>query len=197
MRVGPDLWKQLYRVIGNLDDMIEAESARKWFDDPATDRVETRDETIAAGVAEATQSLRKFFRDGPDAWKWGDMHTVTFTHPLGKEGILAKIFNVGPYPLGGAMSTVNPGVYYFNSARKPYQVMAGPSMRTVIDYADVNATEMVITLGQSGNRFSLHYDDQLSYWLEGKSIPFYKNGIESKQAQESRLVLVPAKRRRL
>jgi penicillin amidase len=54
MRVGPDLWKQLYRVIGNLDDMIEADSARKWFDDPATERVETRDETIAAGVAEAT-----------------------------------------------------------------------------------------------------------------------------------------------
>ena len=190
-RLGPELWKQLYRVIGNLDDMIEAESARKWFDDPTTELVETRDETIAAGVAEAVESLREFFRDGPDSWRWGDMHTVTFKHPLGQKGILAKIFNRGPHPIGGGMSTINPGVYFYNSANKPYAVMSGPSMRTVIDYADFDATEMVITLGQSGNRFSPHYSDLLPYWLKGESIPFYKDDAGSDAPNGNRLVLRP------
>jgi penicillin amidase len=120
------------------------------------------------------------------------MHTVTFKHPIGQKGILAKIFNVGPHALGGAMSTVSPGVYYFNSPDKPYAVMAGPSMRTVIDYADFDATEMAITLGQSGNRFSPHYADQLYLWLEGRSIPFYGKDGGSAPNRGSRLVLSPA-----
>jgi penicillin amidase len=188
-RLGADLWEKIYRSIASLDDLIATGSSGKWFDDPATELVETRDETIAAGIAEAVTSLRDFFNDGPDAWKWGDIHTLTFSHPLGQKGVLAKVFNVGPYPVGGAMSTVNPGVYFFNRDEKPYKVWAGPSMRTVIDFADVDATEMVITLGQSGHRLSPHYADQLSYWLKGKSIPFY--GKE--QAREIRLVLLPAK----
>ena len=190
-RVGDDLWKRLYRIIGNLDDMMEAESTENWFDDPATEEVETRDEIIALGVAEAAASLRKFFRDGPDAWKWGGLHTLTFKHPLGRSGLLAKIFNVGPYPVGGAMSTINPGIYYFNLEEKPYAVMAGPSMRTVVDFADVDKTEMVITLGQSGNRLSPHYSDQFPLWLKGESIPFWKKDGELAAHARSRLMLRP------
>ncbi len=191
-RVGPDLWKQLYRVIGNLDDMMEAEAAEKWFDDPATDRVETREETIAVGVADAVASLREFFRDGPDAWKWGGMHTLTFKHPLGRSGILAKILNIGPHPIGGAMSTVNPGIYFFNSDQKPYAVWAGPSMRTVVDFASVDSTEMIITLGQSGHRFSRHYSDQLTHWLKGTSVPIGQQNSKEESHPEGRLILRPA-----
>jgi penicillin amidase len=68
-------------------------------------------------------------------------------------------------------------------------------MRTVIDYADFESTEMVITLGQSGNRFSPHYDDQLQYWLKGESIPFYRGDTEPDAAKSNRLVLRPATRR--
>ncbi len=192
-RLGPDLWKKLYRSIASLDDLIDTESAHRWFDDPATEAVETRDEALAAGVAEATRSLREFFRDGPDAWKWGGMHTVTFKHPLGRSGILAKLLNVGPHPIGGAMSTVNPGIYYFNSDLKPYSVLAGPSMRTVVDYADVDSTRMVITLGQSERLLSRHYADQLQPWLTGKSLPIWKKEADLEAHADGRLVLLPPK----
>jgi len=190
-RMGPEIWIHLYRVIGSLDDILKADSAGNWFNDPSTEAVETRDETIAGGVAEAAAALREFFRDGPDSWKWGGIHTLTFAHPLGRSGILAKILNVGPFPIGGAISTINPGVYYFGSEQKPYAVWAGPSMRTVVDFADVDATQMVITLGQSEQRFSRHYCDQFPYWLKGESIPIWKTAAEQDAHLEGRLLLKP------
>ena len=191
-RMGPELWRQLYWAIGNLDDMVDIESARKWFDDPSTEPVETRDETIAAGVAEAVGSLREFFGDGPENWKWGRLHTLIFRHPLGRSGLLARIFNIGPYPLGGALSTVNPGIYSFDSEHKPYSVWAGPSMRTVVDFGNVDRTRMVITLGQSGQRFSSHYADQLPLWLKGESLPMRESPGRSKDGLENSLTLKPA-----
>jgi len=191
-RMESTLWKQLYRVIGDLDDMVDDESARKWFDNPATDAVEPRDEAIAAGVAEAVTSLRKFFGTGPNTWTWGRLHTLTFRHPLGRSGLLAKMLNLGPFPLGGAISTVNPGIYYFDSKEKPYSVWAGPSMRTVVDFADVDAARMVITLGQSEERFSSHYADQLSHWLNGESLPMWRKADSMESHLEGRLVLKPA-----
>jgi penicillin amidase len=192
-RMGPDLWKRLYRSFGNLDDMVDDESAQKWFDNPETEVVETRDEAISAGVAEAVTSLREFFGTEPDDWQWGQLHTLTFRHPLGRSGALAKALNLGPFPLGGAISTVNPGVYYFDSGQKPYSVLSGPSMRTVIDFGDVDAARMVITLGQSEQRFSEHYADQLPHWLKGESLPMWKTDDSIESHLEGRLILRPAR----
>jgi penicillin amidase len=191
-RLGPDLWKRVFRSFADLDDMIETESAARWFDDPATEAVETRDEALAAGVDAAARSLREFFKDGPDTWKWGGMHTLTFKHPLAVTDFMGRVLNVGPHPLGGAMSTINPGVYNFSLPDKPYEAWAGPSMRTVVDYADVNATRMVITLGQSEHPLSPHYSDQFEYWLKGDTIPIWK-GAEVDAHAKGRLVLTPPK----
>jgi penicillin amidase len=189
-RVRPELWRQIYRSIGSLEDML-AYGAEEWFDDPRTDAVETSDELLAKSVAEAAGSLQKFFGGEPATWKWGQLHTLTFVHPLGRSGILGKVFNVGPMPVGGGNHTVNPANYYFDSPTMPYAVVAGPSMRTVIDFGNPDSARMVITLGQSGHRFSKHYSDQLPLWLRGEAIPMWKSSEAIEKHLEARLTLKP------
>ncbi len=192
-RMEGGLWRRVYRSIPSLDDLLTEAASRKWFDDASTDAVETRDQAIAAGVARAVKSLRQFYQCDPEGWTWGRLHTLTFTHPLGRQGILAKALNVGPFQMGGSNSTINPANYYFDVERKPYPVVAGASMRTVVDFGNVNAAHMVITLGQSGNRFSSHYSDQLPFWLRGESLPIWNTAEEIEANQEGKLLLIPVK----
>ncbi|MBI4831582.1 MAG: penicillin acylase family protein [Candidatus Lindowbacteria bacterium] len=187
----PEFWKQAYEYSDIFDDMLEQESAEKWFDHPLTEKVETRDEAIAASVAEACRSLREFFHDEPANWKWGRLHTLTFVHPLGQSGLLAKALNRGPFPLGGTSSTINMAFYLPDTGRKPYAVIAGPSMRTVVDFGEVDGARMVITLGQSEERASRHYSDQLPFWLKGESLPMWNGPNEINTNLEGRLVLRP------
>lgn len=192
-RMRPGLWRQIYRSVADLDDLLGDTTARKWFDDPSTDAVETREQALSAGVAKAVESLRQFYQCDPEGWKLGELHALTFSHPLGRPGILAELLNLGPFQIGGENSTVNPANYYFDVEHKPYPIIAGASMRTVVDFGNVNTTRMVITLGQSGNRFSHHYSDQLPFWLKGQSIPIWKTADEIAANQEGKLLLIPSK----
>jgi penicillin amidase len=192
-RMKAGLWRRIYRSVADLDDLLGNDEAQKWFDNPSTEDVETQDQVVAASTAEAVKSLRQFYQSDPEAWKWGKLHTLTFAHPLGRSGILAKLLNLGPLRMGGENSTVNPANYYFDVEQKPYPVIAGPSMRTVVDFGNVNAAQMVITLGQSGNRFSRHYSDQLPFWLRGESLPLWKTQGEIEANQEGKLLLIPSK----
>ncbi|MBI5116315.1 penicillin acylase family protein [Candidatus Poribacteria bacterium] len=189
--VKPELRTQAYESVDVFDDMLEQESAQKWFDDPATTRIETRDEEISASVAEASCSLRKFFRDKPENWRWGRLHNLTFVHPLGRSGLLAKALNLGPFPIGGTGTTINMGFYLADPALKPYAVTLGPSMRTVVDFGDPDDARMVITLGQSEERLSSHYSDHLPYWLNGETLPMWKKSEWTDANREGRLVLRP------
>ncbi|MEE9186420.1 MAG: penicillin acylase family protein, partial [Bacteroidota bacterium] len=97
-------------------------------------------------------------------WSWGDLHQVTFKHILGSKEPLDKIFNVGPFPAGGAGTTLNSGEYNLNS---PFQMTVGPSFRHITDFSDSVSSLMVITSGQSGQPLHPHYDDFAPLWLNG------------------------------
>jgi len=89
---------------------------------------------------------------------------VTFKHILGVKRPLDKIFNVGPFPVGGAGTTVNSGQYNFTS---PFQMTIGPSFRHITDLSDTRSSLMVIVPGQSGQPLHPHYDDFVPLWLNG------------------------------
>jgi penicillin amidase len=97
-------------------------------------------------------------------WQWGTLHTVTFSHPFGSRKPLDKVFNLGPYPIGGGGTTPNKSEYRFAN---PYGVAIGPSMRQVVDLANPAVAFTVITSGESGQPLQRHYDDQVPLWLNG------------------------------
>lgn len=140
------------------------------FDDTTTGAKETRDDIIRRALALALDRLTVDQEtDNLDLWRWGKVHTLTFKHPFaGQSSLLDRAINLGPYPIMGGMSTVNPTQYrlWGDLAAK-----SGASMRHVIDFSDLDNSRGAITTGQSGHFLSPHYDDQVVLWMNGEPHP--------------------------
>src|SRR5262249_13191127 len=87
---------------------------------------------------------------------WGDLHQVTFRHPLNE-----KKFERGPFPRPGDGSTVNA------TSGQHFQQTAGASYREIIDVADWDRSVTTNTPGESGDPESKHYDDLAKDWAAG------------------------------
>ncbi len=160
-----------------ITEMVR-KGASEWFDDIRTPVVETRDDMIRRSVADAIAELTA--RCGPDMkeWRWGRLHQVKFSHIFGAQPMLDKVFSLGPYPVGGAHSTVNVGQYFLS---QPYASTVGPSTRQIFDLSDQDNTRSVTPPGQSGQAFSAHYADQIPLWLHGlyRSMPMSRRAVEA------------------
>jgi len=80
------------------------------------------------------------------------------------------------------------------SAKDPlggFNVLVGPSMRLIVDFADINKTTVVFPAGQSGHPLSAHFFDFYDLWSTGQTwmIPFDAAEIENKAV--SRLQFIP------
>jgi penicillin amidase len=149
-----------------------------WFDDSRTPEVETKDMIIRKSLTEAVADLQSRLGGEPKEWQWGRVHTVTFAHVFGVQPLLGRLFNVGPYAVGGTHATVSVGQYFLS---QPFVSRVGPSMRQIMNLADVNDTRVVLPPGQSGNLFYKHYKDQIMLWLNGayRDRPMEKEKIEA------------------
>ena len=147
------------------------------FDDRTTpDRVEKMEDILCRAFRLAVLDLEKLTgQESPAGWRWGALHTLTFEHPFkGRSRLLDKLLNLGPYPVGGSLFTVNPTQHRL-SRPGDFSVSSGASMRQVIDLGDLEAAGRVITTGQSGHFMSPHYGDQVRLWLEGRLHPVSLN----------------------
>jgi penicillin amidase len=88
---------------------------------------------------------------------WGEVNEVRIKHPLGLGGgILGWLFNPKPARLSGSSKSIRVVSRDF-----------GQSMRMVVDLADLDATRLVLPLGQSGHLGSKHRLDQYADWQQG------------------------------
>lgn len=136
-----------------------------WWDDKNSAEYENRDAIILKSFKGTLQELYENMGDGPGFWEWGLLHKLTFTHPLGEQPPLDRIFNSGPYSIGGSPNTIAKAEFRFF---RPYRVDAGASMRQIIDLANPDRALSVIAGGQSGQPFSNHFTDQIQMWLNGE-----------------------------
>jgi penicillin amidase len=158
-------WLILVNVPIRVTTRLLQEGTSLWFDDRTTpDRIETRDDIIRKSLREAGEELQR--RRGPDRkqWQWGELHTVTLNHPFGLRKPLDRIFNLGPYTIGGASTSLTSFEYSFN---EPFAVTVGPSYRQIFDMANDQEVRAILPSGQSGQIFRRHYDDQTRLWLNG------------------------------
>ncbi len=172
-----------------VDGLIKSANS-SWFDDINTEEIETRDDIFRKSFTEAIDELEKKLGPEMKNWQWGKLHTVTFAHPFGSRPPLDKVFNIGPFPVGGSMSTINNGEYKFN---KPFRNHVGPSTRLIMDLSRLSEYFSVLPTGQSGQPLHKHYDDQTQLWLNGvyKTVKREKEWIEN--SAWNKLVLVPQK----
>ena len=147
------------------------------------------DDEIAAAALDALEEIRRRCGDDPGGWSWGCLHGLVLEHPVGEKKILAPVFNRGPFPIGGDTNTI------LQSAVNPLDLDAPswiiPSLRMVIDVGEWDEARFVLPGGQSGNPLSVHYDDQLPYWLRGEGLRMAWSDDAVDRAVVSTLRLAP------
>ena len=139
-----------------------------WVDDINTrNKIESLGEIIKRSSVIGVDNIIETYGPNWSNWKWGKAHSLTHKHLLGGNKYLNYLFslNIGPYLSGGSDVTPNAGGY---SLTKSFKQTSGASMRRIVDFSDLNNTQMIIPTGQSGLHDSPHYGDQASLYHSGQ-----------------------------
>ncbi|QDK47494.1 penicillin acylase family protein [Bdellovibrio sp. ZAP7] len=134
-----------------------------------------------------TDGWRATFSKWAQPPPWGKLHSIEYIHPLGRDKPLSYIFNLGPYPMGGAYNEITN-----NKARSlggDFNVTAGASTRRVVDMADVAHSWGINPIGISGHMLSPFYQDQVELFLQGKHRPQLMNPDEIEKNKSHELIL--------
>jgi len=165
-KLGPSLYEQ-YLTDGRptfaLYDLIGSPSST-WFADLATGDAGDRDAIASQALEDAVRDLSRRLGATPTSWRWGDLHTVSFEHPLSAAKPLDVVLTIGPVRRPGDGYSPNNGAY---SLLRPFALRSHPSERQIVDLADIDASLSIIPTGQSGQPYSPHWGDQTQLWANG------------------------------
>jgi penicillin amidase len=160
-----------------------------WFaDSTIPNSPKSWDAALAVAFHAAIEDLREKFGDDISQWRYGKMHKMTYAHPLGRVKPLNKIFNRGPYAVGGDIDTVNMGATWPN---QPEVVITVPSYRQIVNLADVAASLSGHAPGQSGHPASKHYADFIQSWLRVEHHPMLFERSTIEENAEGPLEMIP------
>lgn len=156
-------------------------------------RERSRDDLMLQSLREAVEFLEWKLGMQVEDWRWGDLHQLTYVHPLGQVKPLHKLFNRGPYPIGGDDTTIwNSNIYYHSLDNDQ---MVGPGCRFVVDLGDLSRSRSLNAPGQSGQPGSRHYADRIKAWLEGDYHPMLYHRQEVVAQAEATLHLLSSSAR--
>ena len=187
---GGSRWLEVVR--GILED-----PRSPWWDDRTTVGVEEgRDEILLRALVSARAELtRRLGKDTAD-WSWGKLHVAAPEHAvLGGESLPGPIRAlVNPRPLGvaGGSSIVNANGWDAADPDGSFHVTWSPSMRMVVDLADLDRSTWVTMTGASGHPGSRHYTDQFTAWAKGETFPWPFSPTAVTRAAQNTLTLRPA-----
>ena len=177
-----------------LEELLRSPDSAWWDDRRTPGVVESRDEVIRTAMIEARNDLTRTVSKDPGDWSWGQLHTVGLEHEvLGGDAVpdfVRGIFGQTPLPVSGGTSVVN--AMQWDASADTFEVTSAPSMRMVVDLADLDASRWVNQTGSSGHPFHPNWKDQTAAWIEGETFPwvFTREAVDA--AAEATLTLVPA-----
>jgi len=159
------------------------------WDDRSTAAVETRTEVLLASFRKAVDDLARQFGDDPQKWRWGDLHFVEFKHLMGGVGLLAKTVNLPRVPVGGGMDSVWKTHFDLGHEQHPFQAMAGPVWRMVVDLNYMDRAVWVEDTGMSGWPLDPHYGDQFEKWITNSTVPMISDWQEIARTAQAVITL--------
>lgn len=132
-----------------------ADSAHPWWDVRETQRVETRDNVLAASLATALDTaVARYGQPGAGAWRWEHINRANIWHLLRLPALSTR-----GVPVQGGPGLVNPvsgsGTH-------------GPSWRMVVEMSASRRAWSIYPGGQSGNPLSARYADRIPAWADGQ-----------------------------
>jgi penicillin amidase len=171
----------LIRLLNEQDD--------NWFANSAVPNgPKTWREALAGAFSAAVEELREKLGDNAARWRYGDIHRMTYNHTLGVVKPLDRIFNRGPYPVGGDIDTVCMGA---TLPGQPEVVITVPSYRQIVNLAAMEESFSAHAPGQSGHPASKHYDDLIQMWLRVGHHRMLFDRSEIEANAEGTLTMIP------
>ncbi|HPH98528.1 MAG TPA: penicillin acylase family protein [Anaerolineaceae bacterium] len=160
------------------------------LDDPKSwwlEKAGGREKLLLDSLRKAADWLTAELGPQPEQWQWGRIHRLTFAHALSVQKPLDKIFNRGPYPIGGdtdtpLQSALSPDSAYDNK-------LWSPSVRFIMDMSDLTQCVAVTPVGQSGQLGSPHYDDMIDLYIHGRYHPMLWTRAQIEKECEGTLIL--------
>lgn len=178
------------RAIDHALPRLAADVRSPWWDDRRTEKKENRNDIVVQAWRASLKHLQELRGISLPGWTWGNNHTLTHGHPLGRIQPLDKLFNVGPLEAPGGRELPNNLAQALGPA--PWSVNYGPSTRRLIDFADAGKALGINPVGQSGVLLDPHYKDQAQDFIAGRYQPMHLNPSDVKASTRSTLVLQPA-----
>ena len=140
-----------------------------WFENFDTVLLEALSGAVEEGQRMQGRDVRR--------WRWGEYNRLVLGHPLlARLPIIGSYFQIGPVGLSGGTTTV-----------KQTTPRIGPSLRMVVDFADLDHSLLNLPTGVSGHPLSGHFKDQWEAYYVGRS---FRLGFEQVEAR-SVLKVVP------
>lgn len=173
-------WRRLPRAVFEDELGDDWDKARVLLDEALTRQTPLVDDRRTArveSVVDASAAAMREAKEIANGRTWGEACTLTIRHPLARIQVLDWFLdlNRGPYPGWGDAGTLNANFFSYDEDAKAFRAHVGPSMRFVLDWADVDGFSLSGTLGQSGNPFSPHYDDFLG--VTEWNVPFTREKV--------------------
>lgn len=172
----------------SIHSLLNAE-ASPWWDNVHTEIKETRYDIVKQALEISLKELAHQWGKDSGKWQWKKAVHLEHPHALGSKKPLDKIFNVKVGPVPANEEAINKLSFLLNKGGR-YLVKAGPSMRNILDFADVETAESVLPTGQSGNLFSPFYKDQTQLHTQGKYRHQLMNKVDIQKNTERVLRLV-------
>ena len=147
-----------------------------------------RNRILGQALELAVADLRKRFGDDMNAWKWGDIHTTDFVHPLGESAATKEMFHIPPVRRGGDGFTVQAATSPSETNTKQ---TSGASFMFVMDVANWDNSTGLSVPGNSAQPLSPHYQDLIPHWGEGKYFPLAFSRDKVNEVAAHRLMLHP------
>ncbi|MFJ6725771.1 penicillin acylase family protein [Streptomyces sp. NPDC091281] len=185
---GGDRWFQVVRDLMQKPDS-------EWWTTPESGTRPGADKNMTAlferAMIDARWELTAKLGKDIDTWSWGRLHRLFLKNQtLGTSGpgVLQDILNRGPWKLGGGEAAVNATGW---NAAGGYEVVWVPSMRMVVNLADLDKSKWINLTGASGHAFSAHYTDQTDKWAKGELLDWSFSEKAVEDGTSDTLVLKP------
>ena len=141
----------------------------RWCDDRGTQDVEDCASRIRLALDDAVAELSALYGQDMAAWRWRDAHKAIHVHrPLGNFPVISGAFNREIEMDGGAYTLLRAANAM--ASQRPYAAVHGAGYRAIYDMGAPDDSLYMISMGQSGNVFSPHYDDLLGLWAANEYI---------------------------
>jgi len=139
------------------------ERAANWFP--------SYDDLLVNSLAAAVDAGAKLQGSSVARWDYGQFIRLELNHPVGGQlFFVERYFNIGPVPMSGSPSSI-----------KQTTQRLGPSMRMVVDLANLDQSQANLATGESGHVLSKHYKDQWGAYYGGTSFPMQFDKVDAKE----------------